>query len=269
MDTADNVVPVDFPAAGGRIPLTPPYAELQVASNYSFLRGASSAEKLVGQAILLGLSAIGIADRNTLAGVVRAHVAAKTVGLRLLVGTRLDFEDGPSFLCYPTDRDAYGRLTRLLTRGKKRTQKGKCQLFLADILENGIFECGRGQVMILLAPDTLDTAFKNTLAQARNQIKNDLYLSVNYLYYGDDKRRLAELAQLGERHGIPLLATNDVHAHTPDRRPLQDVMTCIREGCTIKAAGLLIFANAERHLKAPAEMARLFKDYPDAIANTL
>ncbi|MCD6073893.1 MAG: dnaE [Rhodospirillales bacterium] len=269
MDTADNVVPVDFPAAGGRIPLTPPYAELQVASNYSFLRGASSAEKLVGQAISLGLSAIGIADRNTLAGVVRAHVAAKTVGLRLLVGARLDFEDGPSFLCYPTDRDAYGRLTRLLTRGKKRTQKGKCQLFLADILENGIFECGRGQVMILLAPDTLDTAFKNTLAQARNQIKNDLYLSVNYLYYGDDKRRLAELAQLGERHGIPLLATNDVHAHTPDRRPLQDVMTCIREGCTIKAAGLLLFANAERHLKPPAEMTRLFRDYPDAIENTL
>jgi len=251
---------------------TPPdvaYAELQVASNFSFLRGASRPEDLVATAALLGHKAIGIADRNTLAGVVRAHVAAKTVGLRLLVGARLDFEDGPSFLCYPTDRDAYGRLTRLLTRGKKRTQKGKCQLFLNDILENSIFELGAGQVMIALAPDILDPTFANALSRARNKIKNDLYLSVNYLYYGDDRCRLAQLAQLGEQIGVPLIVTNDVHAHSPERRALQDVLTCIREGCTIKNAGFRLFANAERHLKSPAEMARLFRDYPEAIENTM
>ncbi len=266
----DNVVPIEFPAAK-----PPPngseaaYAELQIASNYSFLRGASSAEDLVRQAAHLGLRAIGIADRNTLAGVVRAHVAAKTVGLRLLVGARLDFEDGPSFLCYPTDRDAYGRLIRLLTRGKKRTLKGQCRLFLADILETGIFELGAGQVLILLAPDTIDATFENTLVHTRNKIKNNLYLSVNNLYYGNDKRRIAELAQLGERHAIPLVATNDVHAHHPSRRPLQDVLTCIREGCTIKSAGFNLFANSERHLKGPAEMTRLFENYPNAIENTL
>ena len=247
----------------------PAYAELQIASNFSFLRGASRPEFLALRAAELGLAAIGIADRNTLAGIVRAHVAAKKVGIRLLAGARLDFEDGPSFLCYPTDRDAYGRLTRLLTRGKKRTQKGQCRLFLSDILDNGIFEQGGGQILILLAPDTLDSAFENILTQTRNKIKNNLYLSINYLYFCDDKRRLAELARLSERYSIPLVATNDVHAHHPNRRALQDVLTCIREGCTIKTAGFRLFANAERHLKPPAEMARLFENYPDAIQNTL
>jgi error-prone DNA polymerase len=268
MSENDNVVPVDFPATGGRILPALPYAELHVASNFSFLRGASRPEDLVSTAALLGHTAAGISDRNTLAGVVRAHVAAKTVGIRLLVGARLDFEDGPSFLCYPFDRAAYGRLTRLLTRGKRRTTKGKCQLLLNDVLENGIFECGRGQAMIVLAPDKLNADFRNALARARQQIKGDLYLAMNYLYHGNDKRRLAELALLGEQNHIPLLATNDVHAHIPERRPLQDVLTCIREGCTIKTAGFKLFANAERHLKPPAEMARLFRDYPDAIANT-
>ncbi len=267
---SENVVTIDFAGKPPAEPIpTAPYAELHVASNYSFLRGASSAEQLVEQAAALGLSAIGIADRNTLAGVVRAHVAAKENGIRLLVGARLDFADGPSMLCYPTERESYGRLTRLLTRGKKRTTKGKCQLFLGDILENGIFECGRGQVMIVLAPDTFDTAFKTALARTREQIKGDLYLAMNYLYHGNDKRRLAELALLGEQNRIPLLATNDVHAHHPDRRPLQDVLTCIRESCTIKNAGFRLFANAERHLKPPAEIARLFRDYPSAIANSM
>ena len=268
----ENIVSIDF---AGKPPIEAEavsevaYAELQIASNFSFLRGASSPELLAVHAAKLGLAAIGIADRNTLAGVVRTHVAAKTVGIRLLVGARLDFEDGPSFLCYPVDREAYGRLTRLLTRGKKRTTKGKCQLFLDDILENGIFECGRDQAMIVLAPDTLDASFKNALSRSRERIKGDLYLAMNHLYHSDDKRRLAELALLGEQHKVPLLATNDVHAFHHAHRKLQDVLTCIREGCTIKNAGFRLFANAERHLKPPAEMARLFKNYPDAITNSL
>ncbi len=249
--------------------MTARYAELQISSNFSFLRGASSPEELVTTAAQLGHAAIGIADRNSLAGVVRAHVAAKTQGVHLLVGARLDLEDGPSFLCYPTDRDAYGRLSRLLTRGKKRTQKGQCKLLLADILEDGIFQLGAGQVLILIAPDSLDSAFERTLSNIRKKIKNNLYLSVNYLYSGDDKRRMAEIALLGERHGTPLVATNDVHAHSTERRPLQDALTCIREGCTIRSAGFRLFANSERHLKPPGEMARLFEDYPNAIENTL
>ena len=162
--------------------MKPTYAELQVTSNFSFLRGASSPEDLVGTATKLGHAAIGIADRNSLAGVVRAHVAAKKAGIRLLVGARLDFEDGPSFLCYPTDRAAYGRLTQLLTRGKKRTQKGQCKLILADILEAGLFQTGVGQVLILVPPDTRDSSFESQLSKIRSKIKNNLYLSINYLY---------------------------------------------------------------------------------------
>ncbi|MGB4866173.1 MAG: PHP domain-containing protein, partial [Hyphomicrobium sp.] len=124
------------------------YAELDVTTNFSFLRGASHAEELVAQAHGLGLSAIGVADRNTLAGVVRAHVAAKEAGLRLLVGARLDLTDAPSLICYPKNRAAYGRLCRLLSLGQGRAGKGKCQLSLADVAAHA-----EGQIFIALPPD--------------------------------------------------------------------------------------------------------------------
>ena len=247
-----------------------PYAELQVTSNYSFLRGASHGEELVLQAAVLGHRAIAVADRNTLAGVVRAHVAAKAHHIQLIVGTRLDLRDGPSLLCFPTDRAAYGRLAQLLTLGKRRVEKGDCELFLADILAGDIFQTGKDQVLVVIPPDIVEgKAFKTHLINLITKIKKNLYLSVNHNYYGDDYRRISHLSALANELFLPLVATNDVHAHIPDRRPLQDVLTCIRKHCTIHDAGFHLFANSERYLKDGDEMARLFSDYPSAIENTL
>ena len=245
------------------------YAELQITSNYSFLRGASHPDELVLQAATLGHTAIAITDRNSLAGVVRAHVAAKQHGIQLIVGTRLDLEDAPSLLCFPTNREAYGRLSQLLTLGKRRTEKGACRLFLKDLLEDKIFEGGKGQIMIAIPPDEeLDQAYTNHLALLKNKFKKNFYLSVKQSYYGNDQQCISELSQLAKDLFIPLAAVNDVHAHIPERRVLQDALTCIREHTTIHEAGFLLHHNAERHLKSADEMARLFANYPEAIANT-
>ncbi len=240
------------------------YAELQVTSNYSFLRGASHAEELVLTAAALGHRAIAIADRNTLAGVVRAHVAAREAGIRLVVGSRLDLADGPSLLCFPTDRAAYGRLARLLTVGKRRSAKGECRLELGDVIAHG-----DGQILIAVPPENPDQAFSGTLNDLRKHFKKRLYLAVNNLYRGDDERRMEELSRIASRCRTPLVATNDVHAHGAARRPLQDLLTCIREHCTVHQAGWRLFANAERHLKPPDEMARLFRRYPEAVARSV
>jgi error-prone DNA polymerase len=243
----------------------PDYAELQVATNFSFLRGASHPHELAIAAAALGIQAIAVTDRNTLAGVVRAYDAAQQVGIRLVVGARLDLVDAPSLLVYPTDRTAYGRLSRLLTIGKRRVPKGQCQLALADVLAHA-----EGQIVIALPPEEAPQAdfeaFLHTLAKA---FPRRVYLAAQCLYRGDDARRLARLDELAKRCGTPLVATNDVHYHEPGRRALQDVITCIREHCTIDEAGWRLLANAERHLKPPEEMARLFADYPDAIARTV
>ena len=249
------------------------YAELQAVSNFSFLRGASHADELVARAAELGLAAIGIADRNTLAGAVRAHVAAKAVaakaaGLRLLVGARLDLACGLSLLCYPRDRAAYGRLCRLLTLGQRRTTKGGCVLHKDDVTAHA-----GGEVLIALPPERLNEEagepFGAALAALRRCHAGPLYLAAHMLYRGDDRSRLNRLAALAERHEVPLIATNDVHYHTRERRPLQDVLTAIRERTTVTQAGWRLAANAERHLKSGAEMARLFRDHEDAVARTL
>ena len=240
------------------------YAELQVTSSFSFLRGASQPAELVLRAQELGHAAIAIADRNTLAGVVRAHSAAKELGFRLVVGCRLDLTDAPSLLCFPTDRAAYGRLSRLLTQGKRRAEKGECRLAYADVVEQG-----GEQVLIALPPDRLDAGFADFLACLAGDFRGAAYLAAHYLYRGDDARRVHHLAALAERTRLPLIATNDVLYHTPHRRKLQDVVTCIREGCTIAEAGFRLEAHAERHLKPPQEMARLFRDHPAAVARTL
>ena len=342
------------------------YAELQVTTNFSFLRGASHAEELVAQAKVLGLSAIAVTDRNTLAGVVRAHVAAKEAGLRLIIGARLDLADAPSLLCLPTDRQAYGRLCRLLSLGQARVEKGKCQLYLADVAA-----LSEGQIFIALPPEDWDwrevtaivdaepsaapsgqvftfrkkvsdspglTPGKNgatvsdpegqtpsggtsfslgrrwsegpdegalaglvnksltcppllgatrradilsrsgrgtsyDLQSSLRRIKSALgaapvYLAASHIYRGEDRARTGALNALAKRCGTPLVATNDVLYHTPHRRPLQDVLTCIREHTTINEAGFKLNANAERHFKRPREMARLFKGYEDAVART-
>ena len=244
------------------------YAELQVTSNFSFLRGASHPSELVLQAAALGHSAIAITDRNSLAGVVRAHVAAKEAGLRLVVGCRLDLRDAPSLLVFPRDRAAYGRLSQLLTIGKRRAEKGDCRLYLADILDGETFQGGAGQTAVALPPEKLDAAHDRHLLKLRNKFQNNLYLSVKHNYYGDDFRRIYALAARAKQAGIPIVATNDVHYHVPERRPLQDVLTCIRERCPLSDAGYKLMANSERHLKSPEEMARLFADYPAAIENT-
>ncbi|MBK8907454.1 MAG: error-prone DNA polymerase [Rhodospirillales bacterium] len=246
--------------------MPPRYAELQVTSNFSFLRGASHPEELAATAAALGLHAIAVTDRNTLAGVVRAHDAAKQAGVRLLVGARLDLDDAPSLLAFPTDRAAYGRLSRLISLGRRRAPKGECRLMLADVLDHG-----DGHILVVLPPPepaalaTCDPA----LEALEPRFRKRLYLAASALYHGDDGRRLAELAAFASARGVPLVATNDVHAHGPHRRPLQDALTCIREHCTITGAGFRLYANAERHLKAPAEMARLFRDHPGAIARTV
>ncbi len=248
------------------------YAELQVTSNFSFLRGGAHPEELVLRAAELGHHAIALTDRNTLAGVVRGHVAAKEAGIRFLVGARLDLqpqdqEPARSLLCFPTDRAAYGRLSQLISLGQRRTTKGQCELYRDDVLAYG-----EGQILVALPPengppDRPDEGFTAFLKALRDGPR--VYLAAQHLFRGDDRPRIDALADLAVREKIPLVATNDVLYHTPDRRPLQDVLTCIREHCTIDRAGFRLAANAERHLKPAAEMARLFRDHPEALARTL
>lgn len=242
------------------------YAELAVTTNFSFLRGASHAAELVKRSAELGIAAIGIADRNTLAGVVRAHVAAKEAGLRLLVGARLVPIEGPEIIVHPTDRAAYGRLSRLLSEGKMKEDaaKGECLITLSDILG-----ASEGQVLIVIPPEQPSSGFADTLSTIASAAPDRTFLAARAAYSGRNRERLARLAQAGALAGAPIIAVNDVLYHVPERRPLQDVLTCIREHCTLDTAGFRLEANAERHLKAPAEMARLFNGFEPAIARTL
>jgi len=247
----------------------PLYVELETTSNFSFLRGASHPEELVTRAGELGHQAAVIADRNSLAGVVRGHVAAKRADVPYHVGCRLVPDDGPEILCFPTDRAAYGRLSQLLTLGNRRAPKGECWFGLDDIF-GPVFGAGRDQVLIVIPSGPADEAFADTLAAIRRRVHASarVHLAASHLYRGNDAARIAHLADLAGAAGTPLVATNDVHAHDPLRRSLQDVLICIREHCTVADAGYRLHANAERHLKSPAEMARLFADYPDAVARS-
>jgi error-prone DNA polymerase len=241
------------------------YAELQVTTNYSFLRGASHPGELVTTAKALGLAAIGVADRNTLAGVVRAWAKGREIGQRVLAGARLDFADRtPSVLCYPTDRAAWGRLTRLLTVGQRRAVKGECHLTGDDLLDHG-----EGQLVLVVPPARPDEAFETELGRLGEAFAGRVWLLASRPYGGRDLKRLWALDTLAGRRGAPMIAANDVLYHGPERRALQDVLTCVREKCAIGEAGLALEANAERHLKSPAEMARLFAGWPAAVERTL
>ena len=246
--------------------MTAPYAELAVASCFSFLRGASYPGELVSQAKALGHTAIAVADRNTLAGVVRAHAAAEEFGLRLVIGARIAFADGtPDVLAYPEDREGYARLCRLLTLGGTRQggKKGDCTLSLDDLIDHA-----QGLCLAMVPPERLDAGFTTALQRLVAAAPDRVWLAARVAYGPADARRLDRLAEAATAAGAKLLATNDVLYHAPERRPLQDVMSCIREHVTLDAAGRRLEANAERHLKSPEEMARLFRVHPEAIAET-
>jgi error-prone DNA polymerase len=281
------------------------YAELAVTTNFSFLRGASHPQDMVERADVLGLTAIGIADRNSFAGVVRAYNEAKRRKIKFLAGTRLVTVDGFEVLAYPADRPAYGRLCRLLTDGNLQAKKGECHLTFEQIVS-----ASEGQIFIALPPQGLlsDSArrsarplpkgervgvrgfgrevrapsplplpagerekkdFTSRLTALARAAPGRTFLAGVHYHRGDEPRRLALLAELGERAGAPLVAVNDVYYHAPERRPLADVLTCVREKCTLADAGFKLTVNAERHLKPPAEMARLFARFPEAIARTI
>ncbi|MEQ1647063.1 MAG: error-prone DNA polymerase [Hyphomicrobiaceae bacterium] len=282
------------------------YAELATATNFSFLHGASNPEDLVGRALLLGHNGIGIADRNSMAGVVRAYAALEDLrrdglpapqkmregsgpgehtwiesdkaddwaelsdvikqrahGFRLIVGVRLVFaDDTPDIIAYPQDRNAWARLCRLLTHGKRHADKGACHLRLDDLLSDTV-----GLLLIIVPPRQLDglAAIVSRIACATS---GNVWLGASMHLRGDDTRRLTHLKAVSNATQAPLLALNDVLYDGPQQRPIQDVLTCIREGLKLEDAGKLLEANAERHLKSFDEMAYLFRDAPEAVITT-
>lgn len=244
------------------------YSELQTTSNFTFLRGASHPEELVQRAAELGYEAIAITDRNTLAGIVRAHGAAKKHGIRFIPACRVDVQDGPSLLAYPTDIHAYARLSHLLTVGNLRTEKGKCELFRADVYAHAA-----GIQWVVVPPAALrddfswPEGFLQMIGEYREALGDSLSIAATRMYHGLDSKRLHRIHQLSEQLNMRLVATNDVHYHRAERRELQDVVTCVREKCTIHTAGFRLHPNAERYLKPVEEMQRLFRPYPQAIEN--
>ncbi len=243
------------------------YTELQVTTNFSFLRGASHPEEMVEHAAALGYTRIGITDRNTFAGIVRAHMAAKKSKIKIIPACRIDLLDGPSLLAYPINRDGYSKLSNLLTVGNRRAEKGECHLY-----KNDLYHATKNIKWIVVPPHVLnerfelDAVFEKTLAEYQSHFGAELYLAAARSYQGDDAKYLHRLAQLSMQWNIPLVATNDVHYHDHSRRQLQDIVTCIREKCTIYTAGYRLHPNAERYLKSIPEMQRLFRQYPLAIA---
>ncbi|MFT8674575.1 MAG: error-prone DNA polymerase [Acetobacter sp.] len=239
------------------------YAELQVTTHFSFLRGASSPDELFRRAKSLGIAALGVTDRNTLAGLVQAHLAAREYGVRLVVGCRLDLEDAPPILLYPTDRAAYGRLCRLLSLGKARAGKGRCSLFWRDLVD-----WHEGQLAVLV-PDSADEDCAAHLRRLHATFGDRAYMALTLRRRPNDQMRLYELADLAHRQGVKTVVTNDVLFDIHDRRILQDVVTCVRHNTTIDQAGFARERHADRYLKPPAEMARLFSRAPEAIDRTL
>ena len=295
--------PIELDPASIEAPPRSPFVELGLVSCFSFLRGASDAVDLVLQARALGYDAIGIADANTMAGVVRIHTEAKTLKLKPLIGCRIETVEGLAFLAYPRNRAGYGQLCRLISAGRMRTLDGEWQAKGACDISLAMLAGHTGDVqLILLPPRDLDQRFavtvpnnvvpfppgsrtkaseggqadrarvEGTLSDILPHIAAQLptlrHLAASFLYTDSDIARIERLDALARAHGLGILATNDVHYATPDRRPLQDVMTAIRHKTTVAAAGHLLESNGERYLKPPATMIRLFERWPHAIAAT-
>ncbi|MCD6020031.1 MAG: error-prone polymerase [Bacteroidetes bacterium] len=245
------------------------YTELQITSNFSFLKGGSHPEEIVEQALALGYTEVAITDHNTLAGIVRAYTASKKKKLRIIPACRLNLLDGPSLLAYPTTKEAYARLSGLLSEGNLRAEKGECYLYKADV-----YQYAEGIKFIIVPPASLNThfefeqEFKNAVQEYKQALGKEVYLGAIRSYQANDNKKLFRLSELSKQYNIALVAINDVHYHAPERRELQDVLTCIREKCTIYNAGYKLYQNAERYLKTADEMKRLFSQYPEAIENT-
>ncbi|MBB4110743.1 DNA polymerase III alpha subunit [Rhizobium sp. BK226] len=239
------------------------YAELQVTTHFSFLRGASSADELFATAKELGIEALGVVDRNSLAGIVRALEASRATGVRLVVGCRLDLQDGMAILVYPTDRAAYSRLTRLLTLGKSRGGKAKCILNLEDV---ALYAEG---LLGMLVPDLPDETCAIQLRKMSEVFGDRAYVSLCLRRRPNDQVRLHEISNMAVRHRVKTVVTNDVLFHEPGRRQLQDVVTCVRTKTTIDDVGFERERHADRYLKPPEEMERLFARYPEALARTI
>jgi len=238
------------------------YCELQVTTHFSFLRGASSPDELFARAKAMGMAALGITDRNSLAGIVRALEASRATGLRLVVGCRLDLSEGMSILAYPTDRAAYQRLTRLLTLGKSRGGKAKCILSLDDV---SLYAEG---LIGILVPDLADETCAVRLRKMAEIFQDRAYVSLSLRRRPNDQLRLHEISAMAARYKVRTVVTNDVLFHEPSRRQLQDVVTCIRNRTTIDDVGFERERHADRYLKPPEEMQRLFGRYPHALART-
>jgi error-prone DNA polymerase len=243
------------------------YAELQVSSNFSFLRGASHPQELVAAAHEYGHQAIALTDSNTLSGMVLAHSTLKKIAgtqTRLIVGCCLDLSNGQSVLCYPTNRKAYGNLTKLLTLGRRRAEKGECILTLSDVAGHA-----EGQQFVLPFPSVLTEASRMHIQQCADLFRGSVHLALTNSYRGDDRQWIRTVAGFAASVGIPLVATNNILYHEPERKILQDVVTCIREKCTLREAGFRLDSNAERHLKPPRVMQQMFKEWPQAIEATI
>ncbi|OWQ98329.1 error-prone DNA polymerase [Sphingopyxis witflariensis] len=238
------------------------YVELQVTSHFSFLRGASAPEELFAAAALLGHSALGLCDRGSVAGMVRGLSGQETTGVRLIPGSRIDLRDGRSLLLYPKDRAAWSRLTRLLSLGKARGGKGNCWLDWPDVVA-----WADGLVAVLL-PDAADERTRIDLGELRETFGRDAYLALSLRRRPGDFARLRALDALGRSVGVRCVAMGDILYHAPERRPLQDVLTAIREKTTVDALGFKRERFMDRALKSPAEMERRYALFPDAIQAT-
>ncbi len=241
-----------------------PFAELCAATNFSFLRGASHPHEMVEMAARLGLTALAVADRNTLAGVVRAHLAGREHGVKILVGCRLVTCEGVELVCLPKNRTAYARLSRFLTDAQFAGEPGDPDVSLGAAGE----QLGEEQVQILIPPPDEDARWSDHAEAFVRASASPVHLALVRRFDGRDGARLLRQSRLALDLGVETVATTDALYHAPERRLLQDVVTCIREHVRIEAAGRLLEANAERHLKSGAEVTRLFSGYEEAVART-
>jgi len=240
------------------------YVELQVTSHFSFLRGVSSAGELFAAAAAFGYKALGVTDRNSVGGLVSALVAAERTGVRLVAGCRLDLMDGAALLVWPEDRAGWSRLTRLLTLGKSRAdrrkgEKGQCFLHWEDVA------AWSDGLIAALVPGEADEAAETVLAQTAEIFGGRAHLALTHRRRPGEAKRLHALDAMARRHGLKSLATGDILYDVPDKRMLQDVVTAIRNKCTIDELGFRRERFADRHLKGPDEMARRFNAFPGAV----
>lgn len=244
------------------------YCELEVTTNFTFLQGASHPEEYVRTAADLGYESVAITDSNSVGGLVRAHVVACELGIRLVCGARLHLrseEGGIEVLVYPTDLASWGGLCRLLTLGRRRAGKGACELFLDDLLRDH-----EGLLAVVAAWGMVDVEVLMPLERMRMAFDDDrLSLAVHRHLGGEDDVQSASRVAMAERVGIPPVVTNDVQFHVPQRRRLHDVLACVRMHSTLDEAGTRLSPNSERHLKSMADISALFADLPDAVARSM